>query len=875
MSGVWVAQVGARCKPVCFATGRANGAELKVRVLAPLCLLLARLFLPFSAFSQEQQAPIQERAPKCTDLSGKLSVPCQVEHPEQEGTSKQGGTGNKSEKPKTKSSIESSLPKNVLLGQREFWTIPLRFRLNDVSWAIPFGITTGGLIASDTSIEKELPSSATTISRSHSISNYGIAAFGGVVGGTYLWGRITHNDHMKDTGWIAGEAAANSFFATYAIKLATGRQRPTEGNGRGDFFSGGQSFPSEHAAAAWSIATVLADRYPGIFPRLLAYGGASAITVARVTGRNHFASDAFVGSAVGWYFGRQAIRRHHAQEEGQPNWGTFSNVHESVNDPRMMGSPYLPLDSWVYPVFDRLAALGYVQSAFAGLRPWTRLECARLLSEALHQGDRDGLQQSVDADLHALRREFAIETARLAGSSNMDAEIDSVYIRATNISGVPLTDGFHFGQTIYNDYGRPYQEGFNLVSGVTARAVAGPFAIYVNGEYQHAPFAPAESSQVRDTIGTIDRDVGAPPPIPSSEINRLRLLDAYVAVNLSNWQLSFGQQSLWWGPGRGSALMFTNNAEPFPMVRLNRVSPGVLPSVVGRWLGPLRAEFVFGQLRGQRFVYQPPDYQVLTGSWTSFLKLQPYFHAEKFNLKPTRNLEIGVTLAAIFGAPGVPVTYLNFARTFHNFSTGPHNNGDRVTGFQFSYRLPGLRNWLTLYTDASAEDEPNPIVYPRRSAMNPGIYLSHVPKLPKMDFRAEGIYTDLPNLRGAGVWYTDQRFVNAYTNEGNILGSWVGREGRGVQTWTTYWLTPQRTVRFGYRYAAVSKGFVPDGGSLNDFFVNSEWLLKQDLSLKTLLQYESWYFPLLSLNRENNFTASFQLTWNVSRKARVHSKSSP
>src|SRR6185312_7323787 len=58
---------------------------------------------------------------------------------------------------------------------------------------------------------------------------------------------------------------------------------------------------------------------------------------------------------------------------------------------------------------------------------------------------------------------------------------------STVISGTPLRDGYHFGQTIINDYGRPYGEGFNNVSGVTAHAVAGPLSISIQGEYQHAP----------------------------------------------------------------------------------------------------------------------------------------------------------------------------------------------------------------------------------------------------------------------------------------------------------------------------------------------------------------------------------------------------
>ena len=196
------------------------------------------------------------------------------------------------------------------------------------------------------------------------------------MGGSYLWGQFTKNDYLRDTGFLAGEAAANSFLVSEALKYPLGRQRPTEGNGKGDFFSGGQSFPSEHAAAAWSIATVVANRYPGFLPSLLSYGAASAITISRMTGRNHFASDVFVGSALGWYFGRETVRKSADKDSGygedfERNPETVSESESRRHDPDYMASPYVPLDSWVYPAFDRLAALGVAPTAFAGLRPWT------------------------------------------------------------------------------------------------------------------------------------------------------------------------------------------------------------------------------------------------------------------------------------------------------------------------------------------------------------------------------------------------------------------------------------------------------------------------------------------------------------------------
>src|SRR5208282_4900265 len=147
---------------------------------------------------------------------------------------------------------------------------------------------------------------------------------------------------------------------------------------------GGSSFPSEHSAIAWSVASVVAHEYPGTLTKIAAYGLASAVTITRVTGKQHFSSDVVVGSALGWYFARQVYRAHHNPQLGGDAWGDIqedSSQKEKVRNPANMASPYVPLDSWVYPAMERLIALGYIQSADLGMRPWTRMECARLLHE--------------------------------------------------------------------------------------------------------------------------------------------------------------------------------------------------------------------------------------------------------------------------------------------------------------------------------------------------------------------------------------------------------------------------------------------------------------------------------------------------------------
>src|SRR5580658_10603599 len=106
-------------------------------------------------------------------------------------------------------------------------------------------------------------------------------------------------------------------------------------------------------------------------------------------------------------------------------------------------STYVPIESWVYPAFERLAAEGYLPSAFFSLRPWTRNECARLVEEAEARTPPPPAGSDVPGLLKALRQEFAPELSDV-GPPRYAGQIESVDQRATVIAGRPLTDGYHF-----------------------------------------------------------------------------------------------------------------------------------------------------------------------------------------------------------------------------------------------------------------------------------------------------------------------------------------------------------------------------------------------------------------------------------------------
>jgi len=759
-------------------------------------------------------------------------------------------------------SVGLHLLKNIAADQKALWIGPKNLRWVDADWLVPLGGTAAAMFATDTEYSKHLSNSPNRIKFSKNVSNYGLVSIVGIGGGLYLWGHLTHDDHKIETGILAGEAAIDSLVPIYGLKYAFGRERPLQDNYRGRFGQGGVSFPSEHAAAVWSIASVIAHEYPGPLTSLFVYGLASAVTASRINAKQHFPSDVLVGSAIGWLEGMYVYRKHHDPRIGGGEWETYAEAHDSSGrSTGNIGSPYVPLDSWIYPAMERLAGLGVFNDEFMGMRPWTRSECARLVSDAADlfaEGDSSEAEES--RLIEALQREFRPENdGTLAGGA---VRLESLYSRTEHISGAPLTDGYTFGQTQINDFGRPYGEGWSTVNGFSAYATGGRWVAYVRGEEQSAPSIPAYSLATRQTIQQVDNYPQLPPGTSQPSVTQFKLLDAYVGMTWSNWQFSFGKQSLWWGPGDGGPMMFSDNAAPIGMFRVNRVAPLKLPSILG-WLGPMRTEFFLGQLDGAEFIVTPSGF---AGQFGQSLSPQPFINGQKISFKPTRNFEFGAFRTTVYGGPGYPLTFNTFARSLFStenkgtFGTA-RKPGDRRSGIDFSYRLPGMRKWLSFYGDGFADDQFSPIGYFDRSAWHAGLYLSQFPKIPKLDLRVEGVYTDNPiggNV-GHGFYYFNFTWRNGYTSNGDLIGSWIGRQGQGAQAWTNYWFSARNRLQFNFRHQKVSQEFIPGGGSLTDAGVRADYWVRPNVSLSTSVQYERWLFPVIQPSAQRNVSASVEI----------------
>jgi len=526
-------------------------------------------------------------------------------------------------------------------------------------------------------------------------------------------------------------------------------------------------------------------------------------------------------------------------------------------------SSYVPLDSWIYSAFDRLAALRLMPTISATVRPWTRLESARLLAEAhanLDQADEISLRV-----LSALDAEFAREKSVYNGERNTAAEVESTYGRYTELSGTPLRDSFHFAQSLSDDFGRPYGKGANAVSGLSARAEGYRFSVYFRGEYQYASAIPTYSAAAQQVIPSFDFGLPFGWNLRSGTTSRLHPIEAYASLNMANWQLSFGQQALWWGPDKFTSLILSNNADAMPMLRLARVKPAHLPGVLS-WMGPLHFEFFFSREGGIHYVNlapaplpstpaPPPPY----GSASQSLNPPPYLWGTAFSIKPTANFELGFAHTTIFAGYGRP---LNLKTFLHTFSIGGNGQtidpGKRVTEFNLAYHPPGLRKSAVFYTEGMAWDDPVEGKFIGRYAMDPGIYIPKLPGLDRLDLRMEGVYTNLPKLPDEAYFYSNWHYPQGYTNYGQILGSWIGRQGDGGQLSSSYWLSPRNKASISYRKMSADKSYLK-GGNLDDISASMSWMLKPEIEVSATGQIEQWKFPLLYPNGKSDFATILEV----------------
>jgi membrane-associated phospholipid phosphatase len=143
-----------------------------------------------------------------------------------------------------------------------------------------------------------------------------IACFGSgcsfaVLGGFAVVGLVSKNRGAMNVAvdGLLASAIASGVVAPLS-KFVVGRARPGAEEGASHFapFSGDASFPSGHATQAFAVASVIAAHDGRLWVRVVSYGLAGSVGLARVYQDSHWTSDVVAGAILGTVVGNAVVR---------------------------------------------------------------------------------------------------------------------------------------------------------------------------------------------------------------------------------------------------------------------------------------------------------------------------------------------------------------------------------------------------------------------------------------------------------------------------------------------------------------------------------------------------------------------------------------
>jgi hypothetical protein len=425
-------------------------------------------------------------------------------------------------------------------------------------------------------------------------------------------------------------------------------------------------------------------------------------------------------------------------------------------------STYLDLesDSYIYTILSRLEAEGVIRSGLLSMKPISRKQAFQLLNEAEQNSENRGaFVQSLVASLRDRLGEGR-------DGKTIIKPVDSVY--ATYVYNTAESHVLTYGsaaeqeQTLnYNNNGDIYDRGSNVRLGVTSRIDdLGPFSFYLNPEYRH----PDQANQ---------------------EENNTILKKGYGVISFG-LDVIVGRDSQWWGPGYHGALLLSNNAEPFTMIKLTNPSPITLPWIF-KYLGPFGFTFFVTNLEKDRPVAEPHLYGI------------------RLAFKPSQYIEIGLEKTAILCGEGRPCDW----KTWFDSLTGQSHGGqdynsptytnidDQRAGLDIKITIPWHVQPLQIYGEADGEDVSARAPVPQSYAFLGGLYLPRVLGAERFDLRLEYATTQ-GRSSDPYVWYTHGDYTS-YTYKGNIIGHHTGTDSNDFFTEVSY-LIPEKNGRVFLSY---------------------------------------------------------------------------
>lgn len=419
----------------------------------------------------------------------------------------------------------------------------------------------------------------------------------------------------------------------------------------------------------------------------------------------------------------------------------------------------LPLHHWAYEAIERLTAMGVIDRAIVGTKPYSRKQAARSVARAVEQVKAGHVSSELE------------KGASEALLSRLEGEFHAELV---GLGALPDESGPSHGTVRYGGQVKTEVDAFSVGGGQTVR-----FRENRGGEY----YANGVQNQT-DVRGWLEvgdwASVMAQPKFISNRhvlgfgatdnSHNFYLREFSAKLSLFNVALEVGRGALWWGQGAHGSLLLTDHAFPMDMVKLGSEEPFRLPGFL-RGLGEWKVNSFLAQLERDR----------------------DFSRAKVFGLRvsylPASWLELNATRLTQFGGKGRGQDFPD--AILKAYGDPPNQAGAAEVNEQilldFRARVPGVPylipfpGGLQLYGELGSEDKWSQYPLPSRAAILGGVYIPQLFAGDTTDLRIEYADTDLARRRTQGnlsqVWYNNGTYAGGLRHKGLPLGHHMGTDG--------------------------------------------------------------------------------------------------
>jgi hypothetical protein len=408
---------------------------------------------------------------------------------------------------------------------------------------------------------------------------------------------------------------------------------------------------------------------------------------------------------------------------------------------------------WTYDAVKRLVLAGLADRAVLNTKPMTRVEMARIVAQAIAKitADEGGLaeeRRDLEDTLYRLLEEFQPELAALGVEAALreGGPPGFLAIKPLNMLQGRLGYAKHDAQP-EDDQGDSLREGFNGRLAAFSRGQVGDFF----------------SATLHPELRIDEQGVAG------------RVVEGYAKLTLWNVEVGGGRESLWWGPGFHGSMLFSNNAQPFDLIRLGSAEPFTLPWIFS-YLGPMKLTFLLGQLEEHR------DFP--------HTKLSAF----RVDFAPASFLEVGLGRAVQFNGDGRPsLRAIDYPRAiFGPGSDAPNSpfNTNSLFSVDFSLRLANVSRWLPLFKDVEFYSELGwddtcceDIYVPLQPGGIVGLYTPNLLGWAGTELRIEYAAT-------SKIQFTNNIYTSGYEYKGRSLAHFIGTRGNDLYVRVGRWFGP-------------------------------------------------------------------------------------